>query len=299
MDKCELQREQIMTNLNATLSALNTTNLSAMEYDWLKGNATLNATSALPQCNMEKFITEAAGGPGLCFIAFTDAINQMPGSIFWSLIFFLMLLTLGLDSLFGALESVTTALHDLPGFNRIRKEGISALLCLVGLCIGFSMVTNTGEYVLQMFDSFAGNLPLLAIAILECIGVCYCYGINRFCDDIEFMTGHRPGLYWKVCWMFVTPLSMLAILVASIWIMSQGHAQYYAWIKELASYRPIQYPAWAIFLIIILVLSSTLFIPGVALARYFGLVDYTKPEPSPQLPQRECYKLKTTEEQKV
>lgn len=53
------------------------------------------------------------------------------------------------------------------------------MLCLVGLCIGLSMVTNTGEYVLQLFDSFAGNLPLLVVAILECVGICYFYGINR------------------------------------------------------------------------------------------------------------------------
>lgn len=55
----------------------------------------------------------------------------------------------------------------------------SGLLCITGLCIGLPMVTYSGEYVLQMFDSFAGNLPLLLIAICECVGVCYCYGIKR------------------------------------------------------------------------------------------------------------------------
>ena len=55
----------------------------------------------------------------------------------------------------------------------------SGLLCITGLCIGLPMVTYSGEYVLQMFDSFAGNLPLLLIAICECVGVCYYYGIKR------------------------------------------------------------------------------------------------------------------------
>jgi SNF family Na+-dependent transporter len=57
--------------------------------------------------------------------AFTDAINQMPGATFWSIMFFLMLLTLGLDSLFGALESVTTALQDVRGFGKLRREILS------------------------------------------------------------------------------------------------------------------------------------------------------------------------------
>ena len=71
------------------------------------------------------FIQQAAGGPGLVFIAFTDAINQMPGATFWSIMFFLMLLTLGLDSLFGALESVTTALKDVRGFRKLPREALS------------------------------------------------------------------------------------------------------------------------------------------------------------------------------
>ncbi|KAH1003114.1 hypothetical protein HUJ05_011054 [Dendroctonus ponderosae] len=54
-------------------------------------------------------ITEVATeGPGLVFIVYPAAIATMPGSIFWALIFFMMLLTLGLDSsvsfsTFGAL----------------------------------------------------------------------------------------------------------------------------------------------------------------------------------------------------
>ena len=39
--------------------------------------------------------------------------------------FFLMLLTLGLDSLFGALESVTTALKDVRGLGRLPREALS------------------------------------------------------------------------------------------------------------------------------------------------------------------------------
>jgi SNF family Na+-dependent transporter len=40
----------------------------------------------------------AAGGPGLVFVAIPSAINEMPLSSFWSILFFLMLLFIGLDS---------------------------------------------------------------------------------------------------------------------------------------------------------------------------------------------------------
>jgi solute carrier family 6 dopamine transporter-like protein 3 len=46
-------------------------------------------------CSIQEVATE---GPGLVFVVYPAAIATMPGSIFWALIFFMMLLTLGLDS---------------------------------------------------------------------------------------------------------------------------------------------------------------------------------------------------------
>lgn len=37
-------------------------------------------------------------GPGLVFIVYPEAIATMHGSSFWSVLFFVMLITLGLDS---------------------------------------------------------------------------------------------------------------------------------------------------------------------------------------------------------
>ena len=51
-------------------------------------------------------------GEGLVFIVYSDAIASMPGSFFWAILFFFMLITLGLDSTFGGLEAMITGLCD-------------------------------------------------------------------------------------------------------------------------------------------------------------------------------------------
>ena len=48
-----------------------------------------------------------------------------------------------------------------------------------------------------------------------------------------------------------------------------------------ATYEKVPYPDWAVFIVVILVLMSVIFIPGVAIARYFGLIKYTRLEPIP------------------
>lgn len=74
-------------------------------------------------------ILQSASGPGLTFIAFTEAIVKMPASPLWSVLFFTMLLTLGLGSMFGTLEGVITPFYDMK-IVPWRKE------IMTGRCLG-------------------------------------------------------------------------------------------------------------------------------------------------------------------
>ena len=67
---------------------------------------------------------QAGSGPGLVFIAFTEAIVQMPAPHIWAILFFMMLITLGFGSMFGTLEGVVTPLFDAKIVN-IKKPYIT------------------------------------------------------------------------------------------------------------------------------------------------------------------------------
>lgn len=95
-----------------------------------------------------KFLSK---GPGLVFIVYPEAIATMKGSVFWSIIFFLMLITLGLDSTFGGLEAMITALCDeYPKvLGRHRELFVGFLLLGIYICalptttyVSYLLVTN-------------------------------------------------------------------------------------------------------------------------------------------------------------
>ncbi|XP_014225747.1 sodium-dependent neutral amino acid transporter B(0)AT3 isoform X1 [Trichogramma pretiosum] len=256
--------EKIPLHLPANGSVFNLTNPN--------GSLTSLVMPTLPECDLQKELDNSASGTGLAFIIFTEAINQFPGAQFWSVLFFLMLFTLGIDSQFGTLEGVVTSIVDMKLFPNLRKEILTGGICLVCCSISMAFAHGAGSYVFVLFDNFSGNFPLLIIAFFECIGVAYVYGIKRFADDIELMTGTRPGLYWLICWKYLSPLAMLSILVASIVeIVVQGSG-YQAWVAEKGITERLEWPTWALVLIAVLILASILWIPVVGICRMFNIL---------------------------
>ena len=43
-----------------------------------------------------------------------------------------------------------------------------------------------------------------------------CFLPPRFNDDIVFMIGHKPNIFWQIMWRVISPAVMLFILIAFI-----------------------------------------------------------------------------------
>lgn len=272
--KATLNYEKCLEERNATL-ALWSSRLA--EVTSSSGMTTFSAEVStsppiLPECDLEKELDNSAAGTGLAFIIFTEAINQFPGAQFWSVLFFLMLFTLGIDSQFGTLEGVVTSIVDMKLFPNLRKEILTGVMCLICCIISMSFAHGAGNYVFILFDNFSGNFPLLIIALCECLAVSYVYGLKRFADDIEMMTGSRPGLYWLICWKYLSPLAMMLILIASVVEIVVDGSGYPAWVASKGDTERKQWPIWALALITLLILVAILWIPIVAICRAFGIV---------------------------
>ena len=93
----------------------------------------------------------------------------------------------------------------------------------------------------------------------------------RLARDIELMTGSKPSMYWMICWKYLSPLAMTAILVASFVQMALNGAGYDAWISDLGKTVVKPWPWWANILIFLLIGMSALWIPFVAILRQVTL----------------------------
>ncbi|ELU04638.1 hypothetical protein CAPTEDRAFT_155040 [Capitella teleta] len=223
----------------------------------------------------------ATDGIGLAFTVYPDAVTRMPVPTLWAILFFLMLITLGMDSEFALMETVTTCVFDQFPQTRKKKWAVIMVLGALFFLLGLPLCTDGGAYMLQIMDHYAAAWNVLIIALCECIAIAYIYGFMRFREDIGIMIGNCgcPCLPWKicsywwgVCWYFFTPVGVIFVLI-------------YSWVdyKEV-TYNEYIYPAWGAalgwlmtFLVILGIFLPMFFMLGQKLYRREPVADLFRP----------------------
>ena len=159
----------------------------------------------------------AKGGQGLAFVAYPEALASLPLPWLWSILFFLMLFFLGLDSEFALLETGLTALYDGMPVLRKHKVKMTALGCISCFLLGLPCVSSNGQYVLDLMDTYGAGFAVLWIALWEVVALMWIYGFKNFSKDIELMIGSQPMCFTKFCWVVLCPIILLVIFVMALY----------------------------------------------------------------------------------
>ncbi|NXO24422.1 S6A17 protein, partial [Cisticola juncidis] len=223
----------------------------------------------LDACLLEDELNKSVQGTGLAFIAFTEAMTHFPASPFWSVMFFLMLINLGLGSMIGTMSGITTPIIDTF---KVRKEVFTVGCCIFAFVVGLIFVQRSGNYFVTMFDDYSATLPLTVVVILENIAVAWIYGTKKFMQELTEMLGFRPYQYYYYTWKYVSPICMAVLMTASIIQLGVSPPGYSAWIREEAAEKFLFYPNWAMAILICLIILASLPLPLVFILRQFHLV---------------------------
>ncbi|KAL5005592.1 hypothetical protein ScPMuIL_016750 [Solemya velum] len=183
-------------------------------------------------------------GPGLTFIVYPEAVSHMPVSTLWAILFFFMMVCLGLSSQFSIVETLITSICDeIPYvFNTKLKVFLFRFgVCASGFFIGLIMATQGGHYLFNLVDNSLGGFPVLIIGLFECIVIFYIYGIGRFYEDINMMIGGGFSeklnnilkyVYFGPMWALFTPACIGLVTVL-------GFVEY-----EAVTLGDYHYPPW-------------------------------------------------------
>eukprot|EP00930_Biecheleria_cincta_P098494 TRINITY_DN90148_c0_g1_i1.p1 TRINITY_DN90148_c0_g1~~TRINITY_DN90148_c0_g1_i1.p1 ORF type:complete len:653 (+),score=95.98 TRINITY_DN90148_c0_g1_i1:56-1960(+) len=169
--------------------------------------------------SLDELSSIGLSGTGLAFVAFPIAISKMPGGFVWAVLFFVMLLCLGIDSQFAMVESVVTVLSDAGLEKRLSRQALSGSICFISYLIGLIFVTKAGVYWVNLFDNYSSLLVLFAVTGCECVGLMWSCGGQTW-KDFKFKckewTGIELGPAFSLSWKWLCPLLLAVLLLANI-----------------------------------------------------------------------------------
>jgi NSS family neurotransmitter:Na+ symporter len=155
-----------------------------------------------------------ASGPGLTFVTYPHIISNLP---FWQplfgVLFFLMLLTLGIDSAFSLAEAVAAGVIDKWKTSH-RTSNIA--VCTVALIIGIIFTTGAGLHWLDILDNFMNKFGLSIVCLGECILIGWVFGSRKIKEYVNSISEFKIGGWWDILIRFFVPVVLGGLILAEL-----------------------------------------------------------------------------------
>lgn len=157
------------------------------------------------------------GGIGLAFVVYPKAISLFPGGVLvqsiMGIAFFLMLLTLGIDSAFSLVEAVEAATEDKF---KVNKNAFLIGFSIFGFLSGLLYATQGGLYWLDIVDHFLSIYALLIVGILESIIIGWVFGAEKLRQYINRVSEIKVGKWFNLSVKYITPIALIVILAFTL-----------------------------------------------------------------------------------
>ncbi len=154
-----------------------------------------------------------SSGPGLAFVTYPAIINNLPLGPIIGVLFFLMLLTLAIDSAFSLVEGFVAGIMETF---RLRRLHANLLVAILGLIGGLIFTTSVGLFWLDILDTYVTFLGLFAVGFLEALVVGWFMNTDKMRVLINEHSYIKLGKWWNYTIKFVVPIVSIILLILSI-----------------------------------------------------------------------------------
>ena len=156
-------------------------------------------------------------GPGLSFITFPEAILLMPASQLWAILFFLMMIVLGLGSTFAMVHMITTTILDQWPHLRKSEWKVTFGVALAGFVLGIPQTCPGGIYLFTLLEYNTISWNILLVGFAEIIILSWVVGFNKTFEYVEEMGvkifNFLKLFYWRPVLVVIAPIYCLGIFI--------------------------------------------------------------------------------------
>ncbi|XP_058281564.1 orphan sodium- and chloride-dependent neurotransmitter transporter NTT5 isoform X3 [Hylobates moloch] len=214
------------------------------------------------ECNIETQFLKASEGPKFAFLSFVEAMSFLPLSVFWSFIFFLMLLAMGLSSAIGIVQGIITPLQDTFSFFRKHTKLLIVEVFLLMFVCGLFFTRPSGSHFIRLLSDYWIVFPSIVIVVFETMAVSWAYGARRFLADLTILLGHPISPICGWLWPRLCPVVLLILFVTMMVHLCMKPIAYMSWDSSTSKEVLRPYPPWALLLMITLFAVVILPIPA-------------------------------------
>lgn len=137
---------------------------------------------------------EALGTFVTGFITYPEALAQMPGAPFFSVVFFFTLFLLGLTSAFSLLEVMTTLILDTNWGCKVPRWAVCTIVTIVSALISLIYCTEFGLQALDAVDTYVNDVALFFTVWCETFAATSLYR----CRDVANQVGWPSYLIYTI-----------------------------------------------------------------------------------------------------
>ena len=159
-----------------------------------------------------------SSGEGLAFVVFPDGLASLPAPNLFAVLFFVMLMCLGVDSQLAMVESPLCMLKDLGVTRHVSQRTLVGALCVLMWASGLVFVTHAGIYWFELVDRYVA-WGVFIVSACQSVAVTWARppraaGAPDFAGEIEAAIGRPVPRYITFMWRFGVPV--ICVLLATI-----------------------------------------------------------------------------------